>query len=61
MGETSVVIEKAVELLSQCYGGIYVKILSDMIQKYPDSYAKNGYWGVYIEIGFGDYELVPKT
>lgn len=55
---TSIVIEKAVELLRQCYGGIYVRILSDMIQKYPDSYSKNGYWGVDIEIGFGDY--LPK-
>jgi len=58
--EQSPVLSKAIEMLRQLFGGLYIEVLSEMIQKYPDSYAKNGYWGVEISVSFFDHPKIPK-
>ena len=51
MNAISPIIIHAVELLRTTFGGTEIKILdTEMQQKYPDSYAVNGYWGVTISV-----------
>ena len=62
MNEISPIILHVVKNIKDILGaGSVVEILDEeMIQKYPNNYAKNGYWGVTISICVINHPRIPK-